>query len=128
MATNLHERLVDAACAGDSAAVRRLVAAGANPNYQNESINTVLMWAVTHRHLDAARALLESGAEVNAQDTLGGTALIVAAANGDLDMLEMLLRAGADPHLADHDGNTAVTWASHGQHADAAALISSWPR
>ena len=113
MPTNLDERLIDAACAGNTEAVRRLVAAGANPNYQTDSVNTVLMWATTHGHLDAARALLDAGAEVNAQDRLGGTALIVAAANGDLAMVAMLLQAGAEPHVADHDGNTAAAWASH---------------
>jgi ankyrin repeat protein len=50
----LHERLVNAACGGDAAAIRALVAAGADPNYQNAQINTPLMWAATHRHLDAA--------------------------------------------------------------------------
>jgi 2-iminobutanoate/2-iminopropanoate deaminase len=74
---SLHEQLVDAACAGNTVAIKNLIAAGADPNYQNEQVNTILMWAVTHRHLDGARLLLASGADVNAQDVLGGTALMV---------------------------------------------------
>lgn len=126
MSTHWNEQLVDAACAGNTATITRLIAAGADPNYQNSQINTPLMWAVTHRHLDAARVLLASGADVNRQDVLGGTALIVAAANGDLPMLEMLLRAGADARVTDHDGNTALVWATHNNHADAARLLQGW--
>jgi ankyrin repeat protein len=129
MATlNLHERLVEAAGAGDAAAAKALVAAGADPNYQTAQINTPLMWAATHRHLEAAKALLESGADVNRQDVLGGTALIVAAGNGDVPMLELLLRAGADPDLRDHDGHTAAAWATHGNHAEAVRILQEWPQ
>lgn len=101
MSRHLNEQLVDAACKGNTVTIRKLIRAGADPNYLNEQINTPLMWAVTHRHLDAAQVLLESGADVNGQDALGGTALIVAASNGDLPMLEMLLRAGAGAHVTD---------------------------
>ena len=124
--THLNEHLIDAACKGNTVTIRKLIAAGADPNYRNEQVNTPLMWAVTHRHLDAALVLLESGADVNGQDDLGGTALIVAASNGDLPMLEMLLRAGADVRVADHDGNTALVWATHKNHVEAARLLQDW--
>ena len=126
MSRNLNEQLVDAACMGNTVTIRKLILAGADPNYLNEQINTPLMWAVTHRHLDAAQVLLESGADVNGQDALGGTSLIVAASNGDLPMLEMLLRAGADAHVTDHDGNTALVWATHNNHVEAAKFLQDW--
>ena len=121
----MSEELIDAACKGNVVTIRKLIAAGADPNDTNTQINTPLMWAVTHRQLDAARVLLESGANVNGQDVLGGTALMVAAANGDLPMLVMLLRAGADARVADHDGNTALLWASHNRHVEAARLLQA---
>jgi ankyrin repeat protein len=93
MSRHLNEQLLDAACQGNTVTIRKMIAAGANPNYQNEQINTPLMWAVTHRHLDAAQVLVESGANVNGQDCLGGTALMVAASNGDLPMLELGVHA-----------------------------------
>ena len=126
MPKHLNEQLVDAACRGDIAGIRRALAAGADPNYQNEQINTPLMWAVTHRHRDAARVLLESGADVNRQDVLGGTALMSAASNGDVPTLQLLLIAGANPRVADHEGNTARAWASHKNHHEAASLLELW--
>ena len=71
MSRHLNTHLIDAACKGNTGTIRRLVAAGADPNYRTEQVNTPLMWAVTHRHLDAAQALLESGTNVNGQDVLG---------------------------------------------------------
>jgi ankyrin repeat protein len=124
--THLSEQLIDAACKGNTFTIKKLIAAGADPNYRNVQINTPLMWAVTHRHPDAAQVLLESGADVNGQDVMGGTALIVAASNGDLPMLEMLLRAGADAHVTDDDGNTALGWATHNNHVEAARLLQDW--
>ena len=126
MSLSLNEQLVDAACKGQTVTIKKLIAAGADPNYRNAQINTPLMWAVTHRHLDAAQVLLESGADVNRQDVLGGTALIVAASNGDLPILEMLLRAGADAHVTDCDGHTARVWATHNNHVEAARLLEVW--
>jgi uncharacterized protein len=114
------------ACKGNTGTIGRLIAAGADPNYRNEQVNTPLMWTATHRHLDAAQVLLESGADVNRQDVLRGTVLMVAASNGDLPMLEMLLRAGADVHVQDHDGNTALVWATHNNHVEAARLLQDW--
>jgi ankyrin repeat protein len=126
LSRHLNEQLIDAACKGKTVTIKKLIAAGADPNYRNAQINTPLMWAVTHRHLDAAQVLLESGADVNGQDVMGGTALIVAASNGDLPMLEMLLRVGADAHVTDYDGNTALVWATHNNHVAAASLLQDW--
>ena len=96
MSRHLNEQLIDAACKGNTVTIKKLIASGADPNYRNTQINTPLMWAATHRHLDSAQVLLESGADVNGQDVLGGTALMVAAANGDLPMLEKAFAAGGE--------------------------------
>jgi len=123
MPNSLNEELIEAACVGDTVRIKNLIAQGANVNYQNEQINTVLMWAVTHRHVDAAQQLLNAGADINGQDVLGGTALIVAAGNGDMPMVEMLLKRGADVHLKDAEGNTAFTWAEHNRHNQVTRLL-----
>ncbi len=44
----LNEKLVNAACSGDTAEIKKLLKSEADVNYQNTQINTVLMWAVTH--------------------------------------------------------------------------------
>ena len=122
--SSLHEELVEAACAGDVERVRRLVQRGADPNHRDGlQVNTVLMWAVTHRHRGAAVELLRAGADVNLPDVIGGTPLIVAAGNGDTEMVLLLLEAGADTSHRDDFGNDALAWANHNKHLETAKLL-----
>ena len=119
----LHEKLIDAACSGDSERVKKLLTAGADPNYKNEQINTVLMWAVTHRHIKAVQELLKAGADINLPDLLGGTPLIVASANGDSIMVKLLLDSGADTSHKDELGNDALSYADHIKHSETVDLL-----
>ena len=57
--------LLDAARAGDTPTVRRLIAAGTDPNCRDIlSGYTALHQAATAGHLDVVRLLVEAGAEI----------------------------------------------------------------
>ena len=88
--------LMYAALYGDSDSVRRLLAAGADPNARNEAGATALMWAVYD--LEKTRLLVEHGAGVNARSDNGRTPLMIAASRfGSTPILQLLLDHGASP-------------------------------
>ncbi|MGH3758960.1 ankyrin repeat domain-containing protein [Actinophytocola sp.] len=92
---------------------------------------TPLTWAAAQGRLRAVRRLLELGAAPSAVGTFGGprhgvgtTALHHAAEGGHLEVTEALLDAGADPTITDElYGGTPASWARHGGHEDARALL-----
>ena len=87
-----------AAACGRSAAIRRLVELGVDPNQ------------------DTTFGGPDHG--------VGVTALHLAAQNGDLDTIRTLLELGADPMREDGLYHaTPAGWAEHGGHAEAVALI-----
>ena len=123
--------LHEAAYAGSTGEVKRLLEAGADPNaYGQEgtrlSGDTALRWASFFGHSEVVKLLLEAGADPNAQYHVEtpGTALISAAScaqstiMGDdpsdrhadftgecYETMKLLLEAGADP-----DGRSRSKW------------------
>jgi mono/diheme cytochrome c family protein len=86
--------LLSAALYGDAALVKRLLAAGADPNARTITGATALMWAVP----DVAKLqlLLDAGADVNARSEERRTALTIAASTvGAAPALHLLLDYGA---------------------------------
>lgn len=94
--------LADAIEGGDVAEVRRLLAAGANPNahYVSRDGDTrPLVLAVEMGGPEMVRALLDAGARVDAKLDDGYTALGVAVSSENLDMVKLLVEAGANPEV-----------------------------
>lgn len=96
------QQLIAAASDGDTLAVRRLLARGANLNNSTEEGTdaqgrTALSAAAHSGHLDVMDALLSAGANPDACDGSGITALGAAALAGQEDAVEMLLEWGANP-------------------------------
>ncbi len=96
------QQLIAAASDGDTLAVRRLLARGANLNNSTEEVTdaqgrTALSAAAHFGHLDVLDALLSAGANVNVCDGSGITALGAAALAGHEDAVVMLLEWGANP-------------------------------
>lgn len=88
--------------------LRALVAAGADANHANNTVETALTKAAQSGNLVLIQALLEAGAAVNHADNHGRTALTVAASCRDVPVIQALLEAGADVDHADQDGDTAL--------------------
>ena len=68
-------KLFDAAVSGDVAAVKRLLARGADPNIPENNGITPLMEAASWGRLRIITLLVRGGAEVNARDNFGDSAL-----------------------------------------------------
>jgi ankyrin repeat protein len=80
---------------GDSAAVKRLLEGGADPNVKNEAGATALMWAVND--LGKTRLLVDKGADVNAHSEDHRTPLLIASGlPGAAPVVKLLLEHGAD--------------------------------
>ena len=92
--------LYGAAASGDVAALRELVAAGADVNHQRDG-RLCLSGAAYNGYTAAVEFLLASGADVDASpgDRVGWTALHAAAAIGHVEIMGLLLAAGADVHI-----------------------------
>jgi ankyrin repeat protein len=94
---------------GDTAAVARLLAAGADPNARGSQRmpsgevireSTALCGAARYGRLEAARLLLDAGADPSLHASSNGvtpliTALMAAAGQGQLEVLRLLLARGA---------------------------------
>ena len=103
--------LVEAARAGDLAAVERLLAAGADPDQHDRHRNTALIFAARDGHLAMARALVAAGASVNWVDGEKVTPLILAAHKNHPGVARLLLESGADPAARDKWGRQALDYA-----------------
>jgi ankyrin repeat protein len=126
--------LARAAHAGDIAEMRRLVAAGADPNEYDASRQTPLHWAARGGHplgphacrgeaadrADVVAALIDLGAHVNAVDrraaipagSSGWTPLHVALHHEQFRTAARLLDRGADPDIRTAQGRTAISMAA----------------
>ena len=101
--------LHQAAIAGDLAAAREAVAAGAGVSSQDvEHASAPLQWAAAFGHADVARFLLDAGADVNAVDENGDAPLSSAVLNGHAPVVRLLLDGGADVNAEDGGGSTPL--------------------
>ena len=115
--------LVAAAEAGDTGAVRNLLAAGADVDAASVDGATALHWAV-HRDLPAlVRLLVDSGADVSATNRYGVQPIALAATNGSAVVLRQLLDAGADPNASMPGGETALMTAARAGPPDAVRAL-----
>jgi cytochrome c551/c552 len=90
--------LMAAALYGDAALVKRLIAAGADPNARNAAGATALMWATPD--VQKIQLLLDAGADVNARSDDRRSPVVAASGIvGALPALRTLLEYAGDPSL-----------------------------
>src|SRR5262249_37069766 len=109
---------------GDSAAIRRMVRQGADPNAPYGALHwTPLMHAIYKNQIASVEALLDSGADVNRTGDYESeprtkqrevTPLMMASCYGYAPIVQALLHRGADPSRLDGDGNRALDYALTG--------------
>ncbi len=86
-----------AAEAADTAIIRLLLKAGADPDSANAEGQTALMSVARTGNVEAAKLLVRAGAHVNAREQWGNqTALMWAAAQRQAQMVRFLVRSGAE--------------------------------
>jgi ankyrin repeat protein len=119
------DRFIRAILQGDTTAVNLFLAAGMNPNLQNQQTGmTALMLAVRSGNKDIVRELLVHGAMVDAQeDGLGFTPLMLATVSGDSSLVKLLLNNKADLKLNSKQGETVVMLAAANEDAELAKML-----
>lgn len=116
-----------AAFFGQPAAVKALIAAGAdvNAHARNALKVAALHAAVAGRNMEAIKAVLAAGADANAQQQAGFRPMHEAGANANRALAELLIAHGADPTLTNDDGKSAIDFARDKGHADFADWLAT---
>ncbi len=114
-----------AALAGDVAAIRRLVAGGADANARDGRARTPLMVAAHYRRHAAASALIEGGGDLGALDFQRYDVVTIAAVLNDAAMVRLALGAGASAGLitSPYEGTALIAAAHLGHVSEVRALI-----
>lgn len=104
------------------AALKKVLAAGDNPNACHGGVTPLIMTA-SSGDVDAIHMLHQAGAVLDApRSAQGGTALHAALDAGQWPAASALLERGADTRQRDDDGNTALHHlAKSARHADVRA-------
>ena len=102
-----------AAADGQVEEVIRLLAAGTNPNAQDDNGWSALHFAAQAVSPGVTEALLAGGAQTELKDSFGNTSLSTAVfeSRGNGSVIQLLRRAGADPHAANSSGVTPISLA-----------------
>jgi hypothetical protein len=106
-----------AAAAESPTQLQTLLKGGANPNTEDASGFTALMYAVGFAPVGNVKALLAAGATPNHQSKLGETPIMVAMMTQTYDPLakiKLLRESGADINAQDKQGTTALMLAVGG--------------
>ncbi|MEE1772605.1 ankyrin repeat domain-containing protein [Streptomyces sp. JV185] len=126
----LSRHLFETIPTGDTARVKALLRAGADPERRDSEGVTPLYEASVNGKAEIARLLLAAGASPNTESSgLGsdGTPLCAAACWGHTETVRELLAHGADPNLReDHGtGRSPMDWANEGPHPETADLLTT---
>jgi len=98
-----------AAIYGDTATLRKHIAAGTDINQKEPSAgSTPLISASLFGKTEVARMLIEAGADINYQNNDGSTALHTASFFCREDIVVLLLENGADKNIINSSGSTAL--------------------
>lgn len=106
------DELIVAAAAGDLAAVRARLAAGASVRAVDGERRTALVRAAYGAHLEVASVLIDAGADVNAQDISRQSAYLIATSEigerAGLALLQLTLARGGDVASLDSYNGTGL--------------------
>ena len=123
------DRFWNAAMAGDTVALAKALADGANVDALDTRTarngRRALNWAALNNRADAIRWLLAHGASIEAVNHTGFTALHHAAEAGSVDATRVLLAAGADPKHANFEGMTPLGRARQEGFIEVAQLLEA---
>jgi uncharacterized protein len=104
----LDKQLIAAAWKNDVATARRLIAAGADVNAVDDTVQSAFLIAASEGYLGLLDLTLQHGADIRSLDSYRGTALIRAAERGHAPVVARLLRAGITVDHVNRLGWTAL--------------------
>jgi ankyrin repeat protein len=116
-----------AAFFGQPAAVKALIAAGADVNAAAKNALKVaaLHAAVAGGKMEIVKAILEAGADPNAQQQAGFRAIHEAGTKANRALAELLIAHGADPSRPNDDGKSAIDLAREKGHVEFADWLAT---
>src|SRR6478736_5027490 len=119
-----------AAFFGQPAAVKSLIAAGADVNAaaKNGLKVAALHAAVAGRNMEAIKAVLAAGGDPNAPQQAGFRPMHEAGGNANRPLAELLIAHGADPSLTSDDGKSAIDLAREKGHTEFADWLATQRR
>ena len=101
--------LVSAVWENDEAAIRNLLATGADVNALDKAVDaTALAAAATAGKVELVRLLVDAGADPNVRNQSGQTALMGLDDDATAEIVNLLVAAGAKVNLKDEDGDSAL--------------------
>ena len=116
--------LFKASARGDVSEVRRLLAAGAQPDgYKDRGDSTALHQAATHGHTGVVQELLAHGADIHAVNKAWNTPLYHPARRGFEEIVHLLLQRGAKLEGPTKRIDTALHAACDGGHLTIVKLM-----
>ncbi|MFN7921562.1 MAG: ankyrin repeat domain-containing protein [Bryobacteraceae bacterium] len=115
--------LADAAERRDAAAVRKLLASGAEVNSTQVDGTTALHWATYNDDADTVALLVRARADVNAVNRYGMPPLASACTNGNAAIVKLLLDAGANANAALKGGESPLMLAARSGNAEAVKAL-----
>ena len=119
--------LLAAAASGDTAAVRKMLQSGANPNEGHLLGMPPVMFPLMMQNREMLQAFFAAKADLQIRDTAGATTLMWAVYDGgpNPDIIRRILDAGVDPDARDAKGDTALVWAMRRGNTAAVRLLES---
>lgn len=119
-----NQQLMKAASTGDLVQVSELIAAGANPNYQNAAgLTPLMMSAISPRNFDVSVFLISAGADINARNMVQDTPLIYALMGDNTPLAALLIHQGADADFKGSSGKSARDLASEKDNKDILRIL-----
>eukprot|EP00002_Diphylleia_rotans_P014085 TRINITY_DN2741_c0_g1_i1.p1 TRINITY_DN2741_c0_g1~~TRINITY_DN2741_c0_g1_i1.p1 ORF type:complete len:840 (+),score=152.61 TRINITY_DN2741_c0_g1_i1:47-2566(+) len=100
-----------------------LLEKGADPNREEEYMNTPLLIASNKGHPNVVEVLLKRGANPKYKGLFGHAALLLSAEMGYLDIVKLLIQFGADVNVQDADGYSALHYAAMRRHDEVAIFL-----
>ncbi len=92
----LNRQLIDAAWANDIDRAANLIAAGADVNYKDGTVQSAYLIATSEGYRALLELTLDHGADITSLDSYNGTGLIRSAERGHYPVVGRLIRAGID--------------------------------
>ena len=114
----MNQALIDAAERGDTPAVLRLIADGADINARDARGRTPLLAATHANRVETAGALITAGADIDIRDNQKDNPFLYAGAEGLLDILRLLIVAEPDTRITNRFGGTALIPAAERGHVE----------